>query len=295
MRHRFVPYAVGAFVGFVTALLLRWETSAVARTSSLQRAKDPQRLVCLVTPTHARPQQKAELTRLSYAFRLAGRVHWIVVEDAEAPSALVSHILADSGLSYTHLTAATPEKYKLGVHDPNWLKPRGVLQRNAALRFLRSTAAEAASVDDDAVVYFADDDNTYDIRLFDEMRLTKKVSVWPVGLVGGLMVERPIVVDGRVKRFNAVFRPDRPYPVDMAAFAVSLSLIREHPTVLFSLNVKRGYQESHLLTQLLAGWEELEPRANNCSKVYVWHTRTEMPNLKPEAKQPVHSNKDIEV
>ena len=43
------------------------------------------------------------------------------------------------------------------------------------------------------VVYFADDDNTYSTELFEEMRTTRKVSVWPVGLVGGLMVERPKV------------------------------------------------------------------------------------------------------
>lgn len=44
-----------------------------------------------------------------------------------------------------------------------------------------------------AVVYFADDDNTYDIRVFDEMRTIRKVGVWPVGLVGGMMVERPVI------------------------------------------------------------------------------------------------------
>ena len=44
------------------------------------------------------------------------------------------------------------------------------------------------------VLYFADDDNTYSIKLFDEMRDTKKVSVWPVGLVGGVIAEKPIVV-----------------------------------------------------------------------------------------------------
>ena len=43
------------------------------------------------------------------------------------------------------------------------------------------------------MVYFADDDNTYSTELFEEMRTTRKVSVWPVGLVGGLMVERPKV------------------------------------------------------------------------------------------------------
>ena len=37
--------------------------------------------------------------------------------------------------------------------------------------------------EEDSVVYFADDDNTYDLRLFDELRLTKTLSFFPVGLV----------------------------------------------------------------------------------------------------------------
>jgi galactosylgalactosylxylosylprotein 3-beta-glucuronosyltransferase 3 len=35
--------------------------------------------------------------------------------------------------------------------------------------------------------------NSYHIQLFEEMRYTAGVSVWPVGLVGGLMLERPKV------------------------------------------------------------------------------------------------------
>jgi len=37
-----------------------------------------------------------------------------------------------------------------------------------------------------------------DVELFEEMRATKKVSVWPVGLVGGIMVEKPIVEKGKI-------------------------------------------------------------------------------------------------
>ena len=37
--------------------------------------------------------------------------------------------------------------------------------------------------EEDSVVYFADDDNTYDLRLFAELRLTKTLSFFPVGLV----------------------------------------------------------------------------------------------------------------
>ena len=36
--------------------------------------------------------------------------------------------------------------------------------------------------EEDSVVYFADDDNTYDLRLFAELRLTTSLSFFPVGL-----------------------------------------------------------------------------------------------------------------
>jgi len=35
-----------------------------------------------------------------------------------------------------------------------------------------------------SVLYFGDDDNTYDLRLFEEIRKTEKVSVFPVALIG---------------------------------------------------------------------------------------------------------------
>lgn len=58
------------------------------------------------------------------------------------------------------------------------------------------------------------------------MRWTKEVSVWPVGLVGGLMVERPIVNSaGKVSGFNSAWRPDRDFPLDMAGFAINLNAI----------------------------------------------------------------------
>ena len=42
------------------------------------------------------------------------------------------------------------------------------------------------------MVYFADDDNTYALDLFHEIRTTARVSVFPVGLVGGVLVERTV-------------------------------------------------------------------------------------------------------
>jgi hypothetical protein len=52
-----------------------------------------------------------------------------------------------------------------------------------------------------AIIYFADDDNTYDLRLFDEIRKTKNLSVFPVGFVGSSGspgITSPIVKNGKV-------------------------------------------------------------------------------------------------
>ncbi|XP_065303259.2 galactosylgalactosylxylosylprotein 3-beta-glucuronosyltransferase 3-like [Dermacentor albipictus] len=246
--------------------------AAVEKLADGQR----QRVIYAITPTYTRPVQEAELTRLSHTFRLVPYLHWIVVEDSTVRTGLVSGLLAHCGVAFTHLYAATPADRKLKPEDPSWLLPKGVLQRNEGLRWLR---ANAEHLDPNGIVYFADDDNTYDLRLFDEMRKTVKVSVWPVGLVGGLMVERPIVRDSHVVGWNAVWKPYRHYPLDMAGFAVSLRLLLDNPDAQFRLRLPRGQQESYLLKQLLSGPEELEPRAGNCTQVLVWHTRTEKPKL----------------
>ena len=46
-------------------------------------------------------------------FLLVPGVHWLVVEDAPAPSALVTSLLAASGLATTHLAVQTPGDMKL--------------------------------------------------------------------------------------------------------------------------------------------------------------------------------------
>lgn len=58
-----------------------------------------------------------------------------------------------------------------GQGDPSWLKPRGVQQRNEGLRWLREDRrAEAGGDNLQGVVYFADDDNTYSLQVFEEVR-----------------------------------------------------------------------------------------------------------------------------
>lgn len=44
--------------------------------------------------------------------------------------------------------------------DPHWLKPRGVIQRNEALHWLRDKFRDEPNKKANGVIYFADDDNT---------------------------------------------------------------------------------------------------------------------------------------
>ncbi|KAF4523537.1 hypothetical protein B566_EDAN011985 [Ephemera danica] len=256
-------------------------------------SKEP--IIYAITPTFARPEQKAELTRLSQTLMLVPLLQWIIIEDAEEKTDLVSNLLESSGISFTHLVAHTPPQQKLKETDAHWAKPRGVLQRNTALQWLHDNLGP----DDLGVVYFADDDNSYSIQLFEELRYTKQVSVWPVGLVGGLMVERPIPdMHGKVTSFNAGYKPNRPFPIDMAGFAINLQLLLSKPNAQFLYEVEPGYQESQLLKQLTTR-EELEVKADNCTKVYVWHTRTEKPKMREELRRkkeglyPSHFNIEV--
>lgn len=62
----------------------------------------------------------------------------------------------------------------------------------------------------------------------------------------------------------------------MAGFAINLNLILTNKNANFSYKMAKGYQESEFLGYFVTK-EELEPLADNCTKVYVWHTRTEKP------------------
>lgn len=77
--------------------------------------------------------------------------------------------------------------------------PRGVANRRAALHWIQSNVKQG-------VLYFGDDDNTFDLRLFNEIRSTKKVSMFPVGLIGDYGVSSPVIKD--VCNFCLIFLPD---------------------------------------------------------------------------------------
>ena len=171
-------------------------------------------------------------------------------------------------------------QWKLGKEAELWTQPRGVEQRNAALAALRALHPT------NGVFYFADDDNSFSLELFDTLRKVKRVGVWTVALSGGLVHEGPIVKDGTVVGFHVGWRPDRPFPIDMASFAINCKELINHPDLRFDATAQRGFLESAFLQLIIDDKSMMEPYDyNNCDGkpcVKVWHTKTQEPDLKAE-------------
>ncbi|KAK6038720.1 glycosyltransferase family 43 [Cooperia oncophora] len=116
---------------------------------------------------------------MANTLRLIPHLYWIVIEDGNATVPYVGRILQRSTLPFTYMAAKTPVNYP----------GRGWYQRSVALQYLRSISAHILEKYRSAVVYFADDDNAYDTRVFtDYVRNVKKLGMWAVGLSGGFPV-----------------------------------------------------------------------------------------------------------
>lgn len=141
---------------------------------------------------------------------------------------------------------------------------RGVSNRLRALKWLRDSYTNTSN---QGVIYFADDDNAYDIRVFDEMRQTEKVSVFPVGCLAKLGVSSPIIdpKSGLVSGFHDPFLTRRKFAVDMAGFAVDLQLFLRNAKA--TMPYKVGYEEDYFIKSLGIKITDLEPKADNCTKV----------------------------
>ncbi len=217
----------------------------------------------------------AELTRLSQTLLHESRngLVWIVAEDSRRCSGVVASVLnASKDLESVHIASPMPKMY-----EADYYKPRGVSSRNAALDWISAHAD-----DDRSLVYFGDDDNTYDLRLFQEIRKTKVVSMFPVGLIGKQGVSGPIVEGGKIVGFTDDWYAGRKFPVDMAGFAFTVGLLRRHPAA--RMPYKAGHEEDLFLRNLGISVSDVEVAANNCTEVFVWHTQTQKstaPKVKP--------------
>lgn len=102
-------------------------------------------------------------------------LHWIVVEDSVNKTDIVTNFLKVSGMNHTHLDVHIKFQSipKTAGFKPHWIKHKGVVQRNKALEWIR---LHLNASKDEGVIYFADDDNTYDLQVFEKVSNNKIVS-----------------------------------------------------------------------------------------------------------------------
>lgn len=131
--------------------------------------------IFIITPTHKRLTQKVDLTSLCYTLMLVPMVHWILIEDSDQRTDLVTNILRRCDVASTHLVIKRSVMFDVAFAK-FW---RGFEQRNLGLSWIRAqcgvgtqsllTEQVLKSEECNGVVYFADDDNKYDLRLFEQV------------------------------------------------------------------------------------------------------------------------------
>ena len=119
----------------------------------------------MITPTHRRLTQKADLTRLCQTLMNVPNLKWVVVEDAEAATPLVTTLLSRCSVDTEYLFVKTSAEL-VNSGKEAIKKPRGIEQRNLALKWLRDNFKVGQMK---GVVYFGDDDNTYHLQVFEEV------------------------------------------------------------------------------------------------------------------------------
>lgn len=121
--------------------------------------------VLAITPTYKRATQKLDLVSLCHTIMHVPNFLWIVIEDSKEKTNLVMNVLRRCEVNSVHLNAVTSRMTKRAAQ-------RGVEQRNAGLNWIRKHCHDNCRDHCSAVVYFMDDDNKYDLRLFHEVRFS---------------------------------------------------------------------------------------------------------------------------
>lgn len=122
------------------------------------------RTIIAITPTHKRLTQKLDLVSLCHTVMHIPNFLWIVIEDSGSKTNLVKNVLLRCQVKYVHLHAQTTAATKRAGQ-------RGVEQRNTGLAWIRKHCKDSCNGHCNGVVYFMDDDNKYDLRLFHEVSI----------------------------------------------------------------------------------------------------------------------------
>lgn len=207
----------------------------------------------IITCTVRRPRRVYFIKECIKVFSRVPHMRWIVVEDGHTIDQEIARLLEQSGISCKYLHV--------------YSRDFGNSQKNLGLVYIRDNHLKG-------IVYIADDDNRYDVRLFEEIRKTKRISVFPVGNLGPEGIERPIVAGGKIIGWDASWL-FRKFPVDQAGYAVNAELLTSLQDPLWRPPQPSG--ETDFIQKLIHSWDDLEILCDECRSCYVWHNDLRVP------------------
>ena len=202
----------------------------------------------IITCTYKRSTRNSYIIQLIEHLKNLEDYTWIVVEDAESIDEKLQKILPDNTIYFA-----------FGRTNDG-----GNKQRNAALEYIQDSQLSG-------IIYNADDDNLYDPELFEEIRKTKRLSVFPVAGWGRHISdpERPILnQDGEFLHWNSTWR--RKYAVDMGGFAFHSDLLKDLEKPLWK-HMGHGGGESEFIDSIIGSISEVEFLCDKCTKSLVEH------------------------
>lgn len=204
----------------------------------------------IITATYPRPYRLHYLNHLKTLLCFQDHIRWFVIDDNYNIDKELQNFLPNFAI-YKNIGPS---------------KDKGHMQRNLALEYIYDNKL-------DGIIYNADDDNRYDIRIFEEIRKTKHFSMFPVGGdIKGVETksERPIV-DTKTKKFikwDSVWG-DRKYPMDMGGFAFNSILLQKLQKPLWRHEGIGG--ESEFIDKIIDSVDDIEFLCNDCTQTWVFH------------------------
>lgn len=201
----------------------------------------------IVTCTYPRPYRLNFLSHLKNILIKIPNIRWIVVDDNDHEDKELKYFLPD----FATLLYFGPTKDK------------GNAQRNYAWEYIYDSQL-------DGIIYNADDDNIYDIRLFEEIRKTHKFGIMPVGNLPTRdgQTERPLLDNnGRFKGWNSYWQ--RKYSTDMAGFCFHVNMLDKIKKPFWTHHGFAG--ETEFISKIIRSPNDMEFLCNQCTETYVWH------------------------
>lgn len=216
-------------------------------TQKIDKSVLKNQYINIVTCTYPRPYRINFLSHLKNILIKVPNIRWIVVDDNNHADPELKDFLPD----FATLLYFGPTKDK------------GNAQRNYAWEYIYDSKL-------DGIIYNADDDNVYDIKLFEEIRQTHKFGIMPVGNLPTRdgQTERPLLDNkGRFKGWNSYW--DRKYATDMAGFCFHVSMLDKIKKPFWT---QKGFAgETEFISKIIRSPQDMEFLCNKCTETYVWH------------------------